>query len=265
MDQQPAAQPRLGGAGPGGRRDILPRCKVIAGSRDAPRQFAKDLAQRRQRKILRAESRLQQLVERVERPLGVALQAFPQAPGRGIGRERRQPLLDQRAQVEQQEPVVQFGPGRRRQRQPFLPRQTGREKFDPQQRVMLAHATELERVRLAAGGDQHKVAAQRGGRGQPRAHDFAPGGIPVADEMEFALWLHGRGDERQSAGQTQPFIAPAAAQKNPATGWSAGRKGWRRSGYFFVAKMYFAYCDLWCEAALRWMTLLLTALSRAEQ
>ena len=34
--------------------------------------------------------------------------------------------------------------------------------------------------------------------------------------------------------------------------------------YFFAAKMYFAYCDLWCEAALRWMTWLLTALSSAE-
>lgn len=54
-------------------------------------------------------------------------------------------------------------------------------------------------------------------------------------------------------------------QKAPRPGGVRGEGVRRRAGYFFVTKMYFAYCDLWCEAALRWMTWLLTALSRAEQ
>jgi hypothetical protein len=33
---------------------------------------------------------------------------------------------------------------------------------------------------------------------------------------------------------------------------------------YFFAKIYFDSCDLWFEDALRWMTLLLTALSSAE-
>lgn len=36
------------------------------------------------------------------------------------------------------------------------------------------------------------------------------------------------------------------------------------SAYFFAVKIYFETCDLWCDAVLRWMTLLFTALSRAE-
>ena len=47
-------------------------------------------------------------------------------------------------------------------------------------------------------------------------------------------------------------------------GSRGGERGAGAPAYFFVVKMYFATCDLWCEATLRWMTLLLTALSRAE-
>jgi len=59
---------------------------------------------------------------------------------------------------------------------------------------------------------------------------------------------------------------PPPDPKKPAAGGRAGRKGAESAGrpYFLAVKMYFATCDLWCEAVLRWMTWLLTALSRAE-
>jgi hypothetical protein len=53
------------------------------------------------------------------------------------------------------------------------------------------------------------------------------------------------------------------ANKKPRYLAAAGLKREIAEAYFF-AKIYFESCDLWLEAALRWMTLLLTALSRAE-
>jgi hypothetical protein len=62
----------------------------------------------------------------------------------------------------------------------------------------------------------------------------------------------------------RPATRRFPAMKNPAAAKRAGQKEGRAAAYFFAAKMYFAYCDLWFEAELRWMTWLLTALSRAE-
>ena len=97
VHEQPAAEPRFGRTDSGARRDVLPRRKIIAGLRDVALQFAEDVAQRRQRKILRRVARLQQFVEGIQRALRVALQAFPEAPSRVVRRERRQPGLDERA------------------------------------------------------------------------------------------------------------------------------------------------------------------------
>jgi hypothetical protein len=51
--------------------------------------------------------------------------------------------------------------------------------------------------------------------------------------------------------------------KKPRSGWQRGFKV-KIADDYFLAKIYFASFDLWFEAALRWMTLLLTARSRAE-
>ena len=59
----------------------------------------------------------------------------------------------------------------------------------------------------------------------------------------------------------QPRISPT---KSPVAKRHTGRKDWVPLAYFFATKIYFAYCDLWFEAELRWMTLLFTARSRAE-
>lgn len=78
--------------------------------------------------------------------------------------------------------------------------------------------------------------------------------------------LHGRvwnGRRSNPAGKN-------AATKNPARTRRAGsEKSPRRAAgaaaaAYFLAKMNFATWDLWCEAVLRWMTLLFTALSSAE-
>ena len=87
-------------------------------------------------------------------------------------------------------------------------------------------------------------------------------------------------DSRTAAQQVNDLLVRMAvaivdddARFQPITGggvrvfYGCGKRGGgerRPAGYFFAAKMNFAYCDLWCEAALRWMTWLLTARSRAE-
>lgn len=63
---------------------------------------------------------------------------------------------------------------------------------------------------------------------------------------------------------TGEFNPAEPADKKPRGGQAHGAFEKRRAAYFFATKMYFANCALWFEAELRWMTLLLTALSRAE-
>ena len=72
---------------------------------------------------------------------------------------------------------------------------------------------------------------------------------------------HGTLQQRE-AGARQPRIS---ANKKP-RGRKAHGADERVAGtaYFFATKMYFATCDLWFEAELRWMTLLFTARSSAE-
>ena len=60
------------------------------------------------------------------------------------------------------------------------------------------------------------------------------------------------------------FNPAEPADKKPRGGEARGAGKGNGSAYFFATKMNFANCDLWFEAELRWMTLLLTALSRAE-
>ena len=60
------------------------------------------------------------------------------------------------------------------------------------------------------------------------------------------------------------FNPAEPAQKKPRSRKAGGASKGTVESYFFATKMYFANWDLWFEAELRWMTLLLTALSKAE-
>ena len=76
---------------------------------------------------------------------------------------------------------------------------------------------------------------------------------------------------RFHAGQCKRGVMRAqrrpSKNKNPAALRLTGRLAWCvvRAAYFLAAKMSFEICDLWFEAELRWMTLLLTARSSAEE
>ena len=121
----------------------------------------------------------------LERALGIALQAFPKAPGRIGRRERREPAGEQGAQAEQEQLAAEGGPAGVVERGPFFPRQPGSEKLDPEQGQPLDEATLLEGVGLAARRHDQVGAPEAPATGlEPRADDLRPRLLRAGAEVE---------------------------------------------------------------------------------
>ena len=200
------------------RRLDLPRRKIVAKRFDPAHEFAKDFPQRLQRKILRAETRLEQFVEIIERALEIALQTFHEPTFRRIDRECLQPTLHNGTETKHQ----QFAPERRferragAEREPLFARQPRRKKLHTEQRHALQQTALFQGLRLATGRHDHVTALKHAAIFlQPRTDRIAPGGHGVPVEKKFSA---GCGHEKvekkaRSAARLNSFVRLRARQK----------------------------------------------------